>query len=104
MKTAEKVKKALEIKFDCDLSDGITIKEYILRLVIELFYQKEGFSGKRPFGDSGWEYDLYKPLIEHGLVSGVIDVDGCVDTVDSEEADQLLFRIIYTIFNKVVEE
>jgi hypothetical protein len=49
--------------------EGIeTIKDYLIVLLSELWIQREGFSGKRPLGESGWEYDLYVPLARAGLI------------------------------------
>jgi hypothetical protein len=39
----------------------------------------ESFSGKRPFGNSDWEYDLYVPLIQAGFIEGKLDADGYID-------------------------
>lgn len=35
-----------------------TVKEYLVELLSTLWNEGEGFSGKRPFGTSGWEYEL----------------------------------------------
>ena len=49
----------LKIEFECeDLSRKITIKEYLKELLLRLWDECEGFSSKRPFGNSGWEWDL----------------------------------------------
>lgn len=57
-------------------SGSDTIGGYLVELLATLWGSGEGFSGKRPFGNSGWEYDLYLPLIKAGLVRGTIDEDG----------------------------
>ena len=36
-----------------------TIGEYFEKLLLTLWDEQEDFSGKRPFGNSGWEYDVY---------------------------------------------
>lgn len=50
---------------DCDAT---TIREYLVELLYTLWEEGEGFSSKRPFGNSGWEYDLYHALCFNGLV------------------------------------
>jgi hypothetical protein len=45
---------ALELRFDSDAGDNITIRDYLRILLETLWEEGEGFSGKRPFGNSGW--------------------------------------------------
>jgi hypothetical protein len=60
-----------------DAADAATVRGYLVELLRRLWVEGEGFSGKRPFGDSGWEYDLYEPLVKAGLVAGAtLDEDG----------------------------
>lgn len=87
----------LKLKVKGDYTKDITIKEYFHRLLSTLWEEGEGFSGKRPFGDSGWEYDLYKPLIKAGALSGCCDDDDvCVDNLG--EAGKLISRLIDHVF------
>lgn len=56
---------------------NITLREFLHRLLQLLWYERESFDGKRPFGDSGWEFRLYKPLAQAGLIDlGRLDEDG----------------------------
>lgn len=57
-------------------ADAATVRDYFKKLLWQIWEDGESFSGKRPFGNSGWEYDLYGPLIKAGAVKGVIEVDG----------------------------
>lgn len=66
---------ALDLRFYCDdLDEIVTIREYFQQLLKTLFAEGEGFSGKRPFGNSGWEYDLHTPLVIGGAMPGTIEV------------------------------
>lgn len=67
-----------------------TIREYLGALLASVWEQREGFSGKRPFGNSGWAYELYVPLIHAGFVQGRLDEDGFVEEVDNRAADALI--------------
>ena len=49
------------------MREGITVCEYLERLLLTLWEEKDNFSSKRPFGNSGWEYDLYEILIENKI-------------------------------------
>jgi hypothetical protein len=51
-----------------------TIGEYLLRLLVKVWDEDEGFSGKRPFGNSGWTHDLYSALAEAGIIEAEKDV------------------------------
>jgi len=88
----------LNIEFECmDLNRKITIKNYLKELLSELWIREEGFSGKRPFGNSGWQHDVYKPLIEKGLISGSLDEEGYINECDDKEADSLLLDLIESL-------
>ena len=41
-----------------------TVRDYLKSLLSTLWLEKDGFSGKRPFGNSGWTYDLTEPIVE----------------------------------------
>lgn len=34
---------------------ALTVRDYLKALLRRLWLEQEGFSGKRPFGNSGWE-------------------------------------------------
>ncbi len=63
-------KSALELRFDSDAGENETIRNYLYALLSTLWQEEERFSGKRPFGNSGWEHDLYRPLALAGYVDG----------------------------------
>lgn len=76
----------LDIEMEQNDAGATTVREYLKALLTTLWAEGEGFSGKRPFGNSGWEFDLYKPLIKAGAVVGKLDEDGCIDSVDKGAA------------------
>lgn len=62
---------------DLITSEGYTIREYLKQLLLMLWEHQEGFSGKRPFGNNDWEFDLIKPLVVAGYVEGnIVDENG----------------------------
>lgn len=75
-------------------AEASTIKEYLIKLLTELWEKGEGFSGKRPFGNSGWEYELYLPLVKAGAVNGKLDSEGYIQEVDTDAANTLIFDAI----------
>jgi hypothetical protein len=94
---------ALEVRFDSDAGDDLTVRDYLRTLLMTLWEEGEGFSGKRPFGNSGWEYDIYKPLIAGGFIPGALDEDGYVNTVDDKIAGAYVCDLILAAFHGVHE-
>lgn len=91
------IKEILELKLDGDF-EGMTIKWYLKELLTTLWREGESFSGKRPFGDSSWEYDLYKPLIRAGIVEGTFDEDGYIAEFNDEtKANKIIFECIESL-------
>ena len=88
---------ALDIRFDSDAGDNLTIRDYLRVLLTTLWEEKESFSGKRPLGNSGWEHELHKPLVEAGLIKGRM-FDGWPDGVDYDEADVYVTKLIMAAF------
>ena len=85
----ERISRVLECECECD-GEATTISEYLFRLLAKLWEEKECFSGKRPFGNSGWECDIYIALVRGKFVSGKIDDSGCLDDIDQKTADELI--------------
>lgn len=61
----------LACPMDPNDSGAATVGGYLARLVGQLWQLGEGFSGKRPFGNSGWEYDVYTALAKARLIEGL---------------------------------
>jgi len=73
----EDLKKISELEFDSsEMRLSVTIKEWLKELLCNVWKEKDGFSGKRAFGSSDWEYDVYNALAENGYIDGVIDQYG----------------------------
>lgn len=80
-----------------ETSSGITVGQFFGKLLSTLWEENEGFSGKRPFGDSDWQYEVYEAMAKAGIVEMTFDEDGYVDefTYEEEElADQLIQQAI----------
>ena len=79
-------------------ADAATVGEYLSKLLCKVISEVDGFSGKRPFGNSDWNYELAAPLIEAGAIGGKLDGDGCVEDVDLEAMDAVLLGAIRKAF------
>lgn len=84
----------LNLPMQANDAEASTVKDYLKALLIELWAQGERFSGKRPFGNSGWDYDLFKPLVVAGLVAGKFDEDGYIEVLDEDSAEKLIEEAI----------
>jgi len=85
----------LDVTFQCDdLNREISIREYLGELLSTMWAEGEGFSSKRPFGNSGWEFDLYRALVKCGAVEGSFFEDGGLDEYDRDAADKIVFGLI----------
>lgn len=70
-----------------------TMRGYLVELLLMLWRQGGGFSGKRPFGNSGWEWELYQALAAQGYVATTTDRYGELEP-DRQAADELIVRAI----------
>lgn len=86
---------------ECDLGKNITVREYMIELLSVLWEEEEGFSGKRPFGNSGWQAEVYIALIQAGVIEGNVDIyDGYVEdyTVKNiKKTDKLIIEYIKSL-------
>ena len=75
-------------------SGASTVRGYLVALLAELWREEEGFSGKRPFGNSSWQYDIYVPMVTAGMISGQLDEHGYAEELDDRAADALILAAI----------
>lgn len=74
-------------------AQGSTIRDYMKEMLTALISEGEGFSGKRPLGNSDWLAQLALPLIEAGIIAGVVE-DHCAEDFDWTEVEQVLIVAI----------
>jgi hypothetical protein len=77
-----------------ELDSQVTIGDFLIELLATLWTEKDQFSGKRPFGNSSWEYDLYVALVENNIVKGKIDEWGDIEDIDISLANKIILDII----------
>lgn len=76
-----------------------TIGQYLARLSQEVIRVGEGFSGKRPFGNSGWENDIAHSLILHKIIDGQLDEYGLVEDYSETEFRAAMDTVYSLLFN-----
>ena len=96
------VSKSLDYEFNCEdfYTKPITFRKFFEILLTTLWNDPESFSGKRPFGNSGWDCVIYKHLIIGGFISGEVDSDGDLRDYDENEAHKFVSDMIKKVFEK----
>lgn len=93
---------------DCPMPDNNagadTVRGYLLELLEMVWVEEDGFSGKRPFGDSGWKHEIYGALNRAGIIPGWRQgwgigyrADGTEHPEDRQRADQLIVAAIRSL-------
>lgn len=80
--------------FSQELNQEVTLKQYLVILAKTVWQEAEGFSGKRPWGNSSWQYEVYTAMIKNGFVAGKLDSDGYVEELDCPTADKMILAEI----------
>lgn len=75
-------------------ANAATIRDYLVSLLARVWEEEESFSGRRPFGNSGWQNELFAPLVRAGLIHGSLDSDGFVDDCDDASDMQVIAEAI----------
>lgn len=101
-RTTEELNDILDYKFRFDDADADSIREYFYALLFTLYQEGEGFSGKRPFGNSGWESDIFEAFVDMDAIEGKIvrDEDGYLQdfVCNYEEAWELTSKLLEHVF------
>lgn len=81
----------------------VTPRRYLIDLLLALWNEGESFSGKRPFGDSGWQSDLAVPAILSGAIAGEID-EGWADGYEINDYEALVTSAIARLGGVTLED
>ena len=91
------IENVLKLPMQENDAGATTVGDYLRNLLKTLWSEGESFSGKRPFGNSNWEDELYNALFVGGLVGGFVE-DGYAEDVDYKAANTLIFQCIDHVF------
>lgn len=80
----------LDVAMEDDDSGATSIRGYFVALAEAVWRREADFSGKRPFGKSGWTWDVYKALADAGMITATFDQDGYIEDADQAKADELI--------------
>lgn len=87
----------LDIPMQENDANAATIRDYLVALLEALWSEGEGFSGKRPFGNSGWEYELYIALANADLIYATWDEDGELSDFNEAIANDLVLKAVRSL-------
>lgn len=94
----------IQAVLDCPMQDNdsgaTTIRGYLKALLTTLWIEGEGFSGKRPFGNSNWEDDIAFALVKGKCIKGRI----CSEMEDGEIVNEYLDDADYPTMNKLIKQ
>jgi len=85
----------LPMRNDCG---PVTIGETLRAMLRNLIIEGEGFSGKRPLGDSDWYAQFAIALIDGQVVEGIVDSDGEPSEYDWKKVDKALLKAVEAAF------
>jgi hypothetical protein len=74
-----------------------TVKDFLIALLVTLWEEEEGFSGKRPLGNSDWQPQVYESLAKAGLIDAEFDEWGYIDNIDYKHVDSLIIAAIRSL-------
>lgn len=74
--------------------EPMTVREYLATLLQTLWIEGANFNSKRPFGNSGWKYDVMAALVKGGFIFGQFDVHGYLEDCDEETGNQIISDLI----------
>jgi hypothetical protein len=93
--TDDQIIRVLDEPFECfDFDEAITLRKWFALTVDSLLVKDESFSGKRPFGNSGWRCYLGKPFVICNFLEGDDDfypIDRAASTALVRRAAALAF-------------
>ncbi len=72
----------------------MTVRSYMLELVAAVLIEEESFSGKRPFGESGWRVGIEEALIKGGFLKGKVNEPGYGCTFDPQDFKKLVRNLV----------
>jgi len=85
------------LEMDENDAEAASIGIYLKLLLLKVWEEDECFSGKRPFGNSGWKWDVYQAMVKGGAIDGKLDEEGFLEEVNEEKADKIIAHLITRI-------
>jgi hypothetical protein len=94
MITPEQARQVLDTPMQPNDAEAATIRDYLVKLLTQVWEELDNFSGKRPFGNSGWEWEVHEALFRAGLIEGVWQDEETMQEADENAGDELVLAAI----------
>lgn len=78
----------LDTPVSANNSGASTVRGYLVAIVAAVWDRGSDFSGKRPFGSSGWYFDIYTALAKAGHICATFDENDYIDEISDVERDK----------------
>jgi hypothetical protein len=75
-------------------ANAVTVRDYLVAIVRQVWREGEDFSGKRPFGNSSWEHEIFTALGKNGLIDVQFDEYGYIHDFDRSWAHHVVLDAI----------
>jgi hypothetical protein len=69
----ETARRVLDLPMSPNDAEATTVRDYLIKLLGLAWEERDGFDGKRPFGNSSWEFEVYDALVIGGLITDPFD-------------------------------
>ena len=89
----EKTMDILDVKMYMNDAGAKNIREYLKALLHKVWDEEECFSGKHPFGNSSWQYDVHYALAKANLITSDFIEDELM-SYDRDTANKLILEAI----------
>ena len=76
-------------------ADATTVGDYLIKLLQGVWEEEEGFDGKRPFSNSGWQSEVFYALARANLIESTTDKYGETDYDDTAGGELVANAIPY---------
>ena len=83
------------ISFYCDdFGNDVTVRQFLRSLLCAVWDEEDSFSAKRPFGSSNWKHEMMKAFIERGIIQGLLNSEGDIQTADEGTFNHVVSTLI----------
>jgi hypothetical protein len=89
----------LSLPLDVNDAYADTIGQFLATLTEKAWVEEEDFSGKRPWGNSAWQGVVARALISANVISGAVDEDGYITSLEEEEIETVMDSVFAFLKN-----
>jgi len=90
------IRRTLALELGANDAGEETVRGYLLHLLRKVWLDDE-FTGKRPFGNSGWRSYIGASMVAAGIIDGEFDEEGFIKRIDSKGSDQVIIACISSL-------